>query len=210
MADVTPWGPIFDSEEAYYVASAASCLVNSAQFGRKSLRNPGLPLVQPIPQTPLHLLRPYLMDLVDTPALATALAIFAQQSAATCSQRAARQMALGRQHPVMAGVFDQSATRSHQPLLQTRQRPFLDPLQQQPHADKNKRCGRLGPRPQEEPSQTGYRNKEEFLREGLAKRKSPEWIRVVRADSERVATVSAVLTVGLFRARRAGPRAETE
>jgi hypothetical protein len=54
------------------------------------------------------------------------------------------------------------------------------------------------------------RGAEEFLKEGLAKLESPEWIRVVWADSERVATVSAVLTVGLFRARCAGPRAETK
>jgi len=155
------------------VPSAAACQLNNAHASgqkcspwRETTSGPGSAAEQPIPQTPLHLLRPYLMDLVDTPALATALAIFAQQSAATCSQRAARQMALDRQHPEMAGVFDQSATRSHQPLLQTRQRPLLDPLRQQqpPHADKDKRCGRLGPRPQEERNhQTGYRNKQEAV-----------------------------------------------
>ena len=35
-------------------------------------------------------------------------------------------MALRQQQPVIAGVLDQSATRLHQPLLQTRQQPVVD------------------------------------------------------------------------------------
>jgi delta-aminolevulinic acid dehydratase/porphobilinogen synthase len=39
-------------------------------------------------------------------------------------------MSFRQQQPEVAGVFDQTATRLDEPLLQTRQRPLLDPLRQ--------------------------------------------------------------------------------
>ncbi|MEO7861597.1 MAG: hypothetical protein ABIU05_14395 [Nitrospirales bacterium] len=43
------------------------------------------------------------------------------------STQTPRQMTIRQQQPVIHGVFDQSATRLHQPLLQVRQRSALDP-----------------------------------------------------------------------------------
>ena len=47
-----------------------------------------------------------------------------------CPEEPPRQMSLRQQQPVIRGVLGQPAARLHQPLLQTRQRPVVNPLRQ--------------------------------------------------------------------------------
>ena len=44
------------------------------------------------------------------------------------SKQAPRQMALGQHQPVVTGMLHQPPARLHEPLLQARQRPVVDPL----------------------------------------------------------------------------------
>src|SRR5712692_1119289 len=67
------------------------------------------------------------------------------RSCAACRQTAAASGALRQQQPVVAGVFDQSASGFHQPLLQAGERPVGD------------RC------PQRQPASTASRDQREAI-----------------------------------------------
>ena len=62
------------------------------------------------------------------PVNATRLAAAAPRSCAACRRTAAVQIPLGQQQPVIPRVLDQPTAGLHQPVLQARQRPTLNPV----------------------------------------------------------------------------------
>jgi hypothetical protein len=122
--DFTPKVAVFKYTNRSLAFSATTCLVKIDHFAGKSVRNPNLPLVQPI-----RMGTALLSDGLYFP-LKLQLPRWQRQRCNPpyhAPKEPSREVAFRQQQPIAPGVLYRPAAGLHQPLLQAGQRPTLDP-----------------------------------------------------------------------------------